>query len=122
MYYLKDSRLEWPELVYIFVFLYYLPYALGYYLGFDLKNKSWVLWFLWILGLLFAEGWLVFKFYDRYVQVGTYDQFLANTGANFLSFKNPLALIFNGCFGAMVLYYFYVFSLFRRTQRKTLSL
>lgn len=117
MYFLDDAHNTFGELVYIFIFLYYLPYALGFYLGFDIKNRSTAGWWALILFFIGAEAWLIDKLFDRYSVVGTRQEFFSQTAASLFSPSNPIAPVMNGSVAAMVAYFFFVVFLYRRGKK-----
>lgn len=122
MYFLPDSQNSLSELVYIFVFLYYLPYALGFYLGFDCKKKGIGLWLLWMAFLAGAEVWIVTRLFDRYALVGTNQDFINKTGVSLFSPDNPIGPIMNGALVVMALYLLFVLFLRRRQKRRPLEI
>lgn len=122
MYFLEYSANTCGELVYIFLFLYYLPYTLGFYLGYDLKCRSLGLWVLLLLAMLGAEAWLIHTLFDRYAFIGSRQEYLAGNAISIFSKKNPLGPIMNGSMAAMALYYLFVVYTYRRQKRKSLSL
>lgn len=114
MYYLEDSSNSPLELIYIFIFLYYFPYILGFYLGRLLVFKGKRLWLL-LAGFLLAwEGWIVFHLFDRYSVVGTREEFLSGTAVSLFSPENPVGMAMNVSVGLMVVYYLVVWWLYRR--------
>lgn len=122
MYFTEGVKNTWPELVYIFVFLYYLPYVLGYYMGRDVKKFSAVgVWGL--MGLLAAaEVWIIFHLFDRYAVVGTRADFINGTALSLFGRNNPLGIVMNGAVAAMVLYFIFVLYLYKhRRKKQTLS-
>lgn len=121
MYYLEDSRNTFAELTYIFVFLYYLPYALGFYLGFDAKNRSYALWMGVIVAFAGAEAWLIWRLFDRYSVIGTREEFVNGTAASLLGPDNPIALAMNGSVALMVVYYLFVVMRYRKSKRNRLN-
>lgn len=122
MYFLDHSVNTCGELVYIFLFLYYLPYTLGFYLGHDLKCRSVLLWILLLLTMVATEAWLVYTLFDRYAFVGTLQEYLTGSAISIFSRNNPLGPVMNSSVAAMVLYYIFVVYNHRRHSRKSLSL
>lgn len=122
MYFVEDSANTWGELIYIFIFMYYLPYTLGFYLGYDFKNRSILLFIVLLLVMLGTEAWLIHSLYDRYAYIGTLEEYLAGDAVYMFSSKNPLGPIMNSSVAAMVLYYIFVIYQHRQSGRKTLSL
>lgn len=121
MYYLTDVKNSPQELVYIFIFLYYLPYALGFYLGLDLKRMGMGLWLLLVLSLGGAEAWIIIHLFDRYAVVGTTQEYLEGTAISLFSPDNPLGPVLNGSVALMIIYYLVVAFLSRRRKKLTLS-
>lgn len=121
MYFLEDSTNSTSELIYIFLFLYYLPYTLGFYLGYDFKNVSKALWGLLIFSLIATEAWLIIKLFDRYSVVGTREEYLSGTAISLFSPQNPLGPVLNGSVVAMIVYFIFVYIQYKRT-RKTIQL
>lgn len=122
MYFLEKSPQSWSVLVYLLLFFYYLPYLLGFFFGYELRNKSHFLWWCFVLGLLCAEGWLVVKLFDRYRMIGTREEFLNGTALPFLHPDNTMGLVVNLCAVVLILYYVLIFYKYKRESRKTLSL
>ena len=118
MYFPENSRTGLVPLIYLFLFLYYFPYLLGFYLGklFALKGK--IQWLGFALFLLGWEGWLVWKLFDRYSVVGTREEFLNGTAISLFSPQNPVGTAMNASIGAMLVYYLFVWWLYRK-KRKT---
>lgn len=121
MYFLPDSHNTKAELIYIFAFLYYLPYALGFYLGYDLKRIGLFLWMIFMLALVGAEVWIVSHLFNRYSVVGTNEEFLQGTAVSLFSPQNPMGPVMNGSVVVMVLYFIGVLFLSRRRKRSGLS-
>lgn len=117
MYFLEDSTNSLIELVYIFIFLYYVPYILGFYLGrlLVLKGKRW--WLLLALFLLGWEAWIVLHLLDRYSVVGTRQQFLDGTAVSLFSPENPVGTAMNMSVGLMVIYYLAVWWWYRKRSK-----
>lgn len=116
MYFVEDSQNSVLELIYIFIFLYYLPYALGFYLGYDIKNRSKSLWASFAVFLIAAEIWVVCHLFDRYLVVGTREAYLNKTAISLFDPANPLGPVMNGSVGVMIIYFFLVFFRWRRTR------
>lgn len=118
MYFLEDSRTGPVTLVYLFLFLYYFPYVLGFYLGriFILKGK--LPWLCFVLFLLGWEGWLIGRLFDRYSVVGTREEFFNGTAVSLFSPQNPVGLAMNLAVCAMVIYYLLVWWTFRKKRRR----
>lgn len=121
MYYREDARNTFAELVYIFFFLYYLPYALGFYLGFDAKNRSFALWAGLLILFAAAEAWIVWKLFDRYSVIGTREEFLNGTAVSLFGPQNPIGLVMNGSVGLMIVYYAAVVMWYRKSKRNRLN-
>lgn len=105
MYFVEQSRNNFWELIYLFVFLYYLPYILGFYLGrvVLLKGLKW-----WGITLLFFAGWevwLIAHLFDRYSVIGTRTDFLEGKGVSLFSPANPIGPVMNLSLGAMAVYF-----------------
>jgi hypothetical protein len=115
MYFLEDSRNSPFELIYLFVFLYYLPYTLGFYLGLDLKRRSRASWVAFAVFLLVSEAWLIARLFNRYTAVGTRAEFLNGTAKSLLSPDNPLGPALNGSVALMILYFGFVFYRYRKS-------
>lgn len=105
MYFLEDSANSGLELLYLFVFLYYMPYVLGFLLGRELKKISTSLWIILIVSQLLAEIWLIAHLFNRYSVIGTRDQFLSGTATSLFGPDNPIALAMNGSVVLMVIYF-----------------
>lgn len=116
MYYLEDSRNTLGELVYLFVFLYYLPYLLGYYLGRDLRHKNWMLCLALIGSMAVVEVWLVIHLFDRYAVIGTREQYLAGKAISLFGPDNPIGFVMNGSVVVMILYFIGAVILYRRQR------
>lgn len=102
MYFLEAPKLGALDLIYIFFFLYYVPYLAGFYWGRALQKRSVV--FL-IIFLVAAEGWIVWKLFDRYSVVGTRAQFLDGTAISLFSPQNPIGPAMNITVAVMAFYY-----------------
>lgn len=118
MYFLEDSTNSLIELIYIFIFLYYIPYILGFYLGHLLivKSKAW--WLGLSLFLLGWEAWVVLHLFDRYSVVGTREQFLNGTAVSLFSPENPVGLAMNLSVGLMVVYFIGVWWFYRKRKKE----
>lgn len=121
MYFIENSENTVAELLFLFTFLYYLPYVLGFYLGRDFKR--WSKWFpiAMILFMALTEGWLILHLFDRYNMVGTREAFFAGEAVSLSSPDNPLALVMNGSVVLMVIYFIAVFVLYRKKKRRLFS-
>jgi hypothetical protein len=118
MYFRDDSSNTRHELIYLFVFLYYLPVIFGYYLGRDLKRVSLFFWFLFILFLALAEAWLIWHLYDRYSVIGTNQEFASGTAISLFGPQNPMSTVMNGSIGGMVVYFIFVIVLYKKRPRR----
>ena len=121
MYYLQDARNTLPELVYLFAFLYYFPFALGFYLGRDLKRYSIVIWAAFVVVLMATEAWLVLVLFDRYSVIGTRAEFLLGEALPLFGPDNPIGPVMNGSVVGMVLYFILCLILFRRGIRRDIK-
>lgn len=121
MYFPEDSRNTAIELVYLFVFLYYLPYALGFYLGFDIKNRSFVLWLAFLAALAGSEAWIVSRLFDRYSVIGTRAEFEGGAAVSLFSPENPIGPVMNGAVALMIAYFIAV-AYRHRQSRKSLRM
>lgn len=117
MYFLENSHNTKLELIYIFIFLYYLPYTLGFYLGRDLKRFSIPFWFLFILSQIGAEVWLIGRLFDRYSVIGTREEFLKGQAAALFGPDNPIAFVMNSSVAAMGVYFLVVVIFYRRKNK-----
>lgn len=108
MYFIEDARHTSLELVYIFVFIYYLPYILGFYLGTITLSRSFLLWLGLVAGMVASEAWIVAHLFDRYSVVGTRVEYLAGTAVSLFSPKNPLSIWMNLVMGIMAAYFLFV--------------
>ena len=122
MYFLEEPNQSWQVLTYLLVFFYYFPYILGFFLGYELKNKSRFLWGCFVFGLLLIEILLIFELLDRYRVIGTREEFLNGTALSFLHPDNTMGLVMNLCTVILILDYVFVFYKYKREARKTLSL
>lgn len=121
MYFLTDSRNSPAELLYIFAFLYYLPYTLGFYLGMDLRRIGNIFWLFFLILLAGSEAWIIFHLFDRYAVVGTTQEFLAGQAISLFSPQNPIGTVMNGSVALMALYFVLVLVLNRRRKRSGLT-
>jgi len=119
MYFLEDSSNTVGELLFLFGFLYYLPYALGYYIGRDFKRISVVGVYLVMAFLAVIEAWMILKLFDRYSRIGTLEEFRSGTAVSLFGPDNPIGLVMNGSIVVMVLYFVFVIYLYRK--KKALS-
>jgi len=121
MYYLEDPTNTPLELVYIFIFLYYVPYILGFYLGHVLIIKSKLWWTVCAVFLLAWEAWIVIHLFDRYSVVGTREQYLNGTAISIFSPDNPVGFAMNASVGLMVVYFLLVWWFYRRSKKQYLD-
>lgn len=119
MYFLENSYNTPSELAFIFLFLYYLPYTLGFYLGRDLKRFSIPLWFLFLLSQIGAEVWLIGRLFARYSVIGTREEFFSGKAVSLFGPDNPIALVMNSAVAVMIAYFLLVVFFYRR-HNKTL--
>jgi len=105
MYFVEESRLGFWPLLYLFLFLYYLPYILGFYLGKWTADRGFVSWLLFCFFCLGWEGWLVVTLFNRYSVVGTREEFLAGGALSLFSPENRMGMILNGTIAVMVVIY-----------------
>lgn len=108
MYFLEESGNTLTELIYLFVFLYYFPYLLGFILGCSFLEMGKVAWGALVLFLMGWEGWLIAHLFNRYSVVGTREQFLEGSAISLFSPENPIGPVMNGSLGLMVIYYAFV--------------
>ena len=120
MYFLENSRMGGVTLAYLFLFLYYIPYAAGFYLGRDAVRRGFFFWLVLALLFVVAEIWLVWKLFDRYSVIGTRTEYLEGKGISLFSPENPIGLYMNGTVGLMIIYYLWVAWHYRRSQKKSL--
>ncbi len=118
MYFLEDSKNTVPELIYLFVFLYYFPVIFGYFLGRDIRRVSLLFWFVLILLLIAAEVWIVMHLFGRYSVVGTQVDYLFGNGVPLFGAESPLSTVMNASVGGMVVYFFFVVYLYRKRQKR----
>lgn len=106
MYFTAQSRTYSAiELIYIFLFFYYVPYFFGFYLGDVVLAKGRGLWIALILLLAVSEVWIVAHLFDRYSVIGTNQDYINKTGISLFSPQNPIGPAMNGSVGLMILYY-----------------
>ena len=118
MYFVENARNTPLEIAYIFLFLYYLPYAFGFYLGNDAIRFSKITWGLILLFLAATEAYLIQHLFNRYSVIGTRAEFLSGTAISLFSPANPIGLVMNGSVAAMVVYFLGVlFFKLRRAQK-----
>lgn len=118
MYFIKNAKNTNPELIYIFVFLYYFPFVLGFFLGYDLKRISNALCYLFIIAMLGTEAWLMSLLFDRYSVIGTLAEFHSGQAVSLFSTKNPLYYVLNGSIFLMIIYFVLVLYLYRKQNRQ----
>lgn len=106
------------ELIYIFLFFYYVPYFFGFYLGDVVLTKGRGLWIALILFLAVSEVWIVAHLFDRYSVIGINQDYINKTGISLLSPKNPIGPVMNGSVGLMVLYYLGLLWVYRKKTRR----
>lgn len=117
MYFLEEPRLGFWPLLYLFLFLYYLPYILGFYLGKVVFARGIAVWIIFCLFCLGWEGWLIVTLFDRYAVVGTREEFLSGTALSLFSPSNRMGMILNGSVAVMVL--FYLVCVWQHVRRRT---
>lgn len=105
MYFLEEPRMGFWPLLYLFLFLYYLPYILGFYLGRVVIGRGLIAWIVFCLFCLVWEAWLMATLYDRYAVVGTREEFLSGTALSLFSPSNRMGMILNGSVAVMVIFY-----------------
>lgn len=105
MYYVQDSHNTLSELLFIFIFLYYAPVILGFYIGRDLARKGFGTWLLGLMFIIVSEVWIVAHLFDRYSRIGTNAEFFNGTAISLFSPQNPMGPIMNGSVGLMIVYY-----------------
>lgn len=108
MYFIEGIELGVVGLIYIFIFLYYVPYIAGFVLGRCLARRSLLLG--WVLFLFFVgwEVWIVHYLFDRYSVIGTKSDYLNGTAISMFSPENPIGLISNVTVGVMIIYLLFV--------------
>jgi len=121
MYFVENSSNTLVEILYIFAFIYYLPYVLGYYIGRDLKKKSWVLTLGCCVLLAAVEGWIIVHLFERYSMIGTKEEFLNGKAISLFSPDNPIGAVMNGSVAIMVVYFFVVLFLYKKRNRASPS-
>jgi hypothetical protein len=118
MYFLEDATNTPAELVYLFVFLYYMPYLLGFYLGRDFKRISLSATYFFILALGLTEAWIIRLLFDRYSVIGTNSEFQMGQAVSLFGPDNPIGLIMNASVGVMCVYFILVLFLFRHQRNR----
>ncbi len=120
MYFLEstDAQNSLSELLYLFLFLYYLQYVFGFMLGQELKKLSTMLWGIFVGLQILAEAWLIVHFFDRYRVIGTRDEFLAGSAVSLFGPDNPISLVMNGSVVVMILYFIVVASRFKKRKSR----
>lgn len=116
MYFLDNSTNSLAELAYLFVFLYYLPYLLGFYLGKEMLGHSKSHWVFVLVAMIASEAWIVWHLFERYSVIGTLEQFQSGTAISLFAPENPIGLVMNGSVGVMVVYFLFVCYWHRRRK------
>ncbi len=93
MYFPENPKIGVLDWIYILLFLYYLPYAGGYFLARELRKKGFIYGAIVALISLLEEIFIVLRLWDRYTHVGTREEFLNGT-ANLL-WKSSVNIVFN---------------------------
>ncbi len=117
MYYVENSHNTLPELIFIFIFLYYAPVVLGFYIGHDLAKRGLVSWLLGLVFLIASEAWIISHLFDRYSHIGTNAEFQNGTALSLFSPQNPIGPVMNGSVGLMVVYYLLVLWCYRKKSK-----
>lgn len=117
MYFVDVQSHTWSEIAYIFVFVYYVPFVAGFYIGLDLKKWSSFFWFVFLLLMLAAEVWIVWYLFDRYSVVGTREQYYQSTAISLFDPQNPLGWVFNGAVAVMVVHFIVVWFWHKRRKQ-----
>jgi len=119
MYYVSGIKLSTLELIYLFLFLYYVPYIAGFVLGRSLIRKDLLFGWLLLGFLVVWEIWIVTHLWGRYSVVGTEADYLNGTAIPAFSSTNPLNLQTNIALGMMVFYFLFVW--WRHKKRFNIS-
>jgi len=117
MYFRPHAEPSSLELIYIFVFLYYLPYILGFYLGVVAAQKSMTYYFVMGALLLSSEIWIIYQLFDRYHFVGCMEDWQNGTAPSIFR-PNPLTWALNGSMVLMIAYYAFVWWLFKKESKQ----
>lgn len=101
MYFPEDPQIGILDWIYILLFLYYLPYAGGYFLTRELRKKGFIYGAIIALISLLGEIFIVLRLWDRYTHVGTREEFLSGTAT--LLWKSSVNTVFNIAIPVMVI-------------------
>lgn len=119
MYYVDSGSLSALDIVYILVFLYYIPYCLGYILGIWAEHWRKNLSLAVIGAAVLLNVYIIAVTFSRYSVVGSLEEYRAGTAA-FLFGPNPVSLPMNAGAAVMVLMgVYYIFCFVK--ERKTVS-
>ena len=95
MYFIPDGTTPSPILIYVFIFLYYVPYIAGFFIGVHLRQSIPRAWMLGI-GISFAFMVLItWALWERYTVVGTTAEFLSGSGKHLFLEKHSVSNILN---------------------------
>ncbi len=122
MYYPFSSETSVPGLVYIFIFLYYVPFILGYMLGARWRERRPWAWIPGLAASLVMEAIIVGVLFDRYFHVGTTAEYHVDpaammTLADFPGY-NRLGVIMNTFFAALFVYFVFLVWIFKLRKKK----
>jgi len=117
MYFTNESQNSKTELIYIFAFLYYVPFVCGFYLGLDLRKIASVFWFVLILLCVLSEVWIVAHLFDRYSVLGTREQYYQSTAVSLFATDHALQPVMTGSLVVMGIYFLLVFFSYRRAKK-----
>lgn len=123
MYFTEKGRLSLLDILYLLIFLYYIPYVLGYILGIWAEQKKKNLSLLVIGVAAFFNVYIIAATFSRYRVVGTVEEFRTGTAASLFG-PNPVSLPMNMASIALVLlgvYYIVRFVQERRAESRGLT-
>lgn len=121
MYFVDQGRNSFVEICFLLIFLYYLPFCLGFYLGLDLRRISGFFWFLMMVFCVVSEIWLIVHLFDRYSVVGTTEQYYQGTAVSLFNPHHALAPVMNASVALMVLHFIWVLYKFKQGGRRKVS-
>ncbi len=114
MYFPENPKTTLLDIIYLLIFLYYLPFIGGYILTRELMKKGWIQALSIPLISLLGEVFLIIRLWDRYSVVGRREEFLAGTAIPL--WKSSVNNVFNIAIPLLVIIFLVSVFLIRRKE------